>query len=166
MNTDSFVDSGTSPPQGAQTYGYIYLITNRSNGKKYVGQAIDCERRWKQHRRSTAWCRDAIALGEDLSWEIIYTADTPEALTVKERHHILRHDTLGSGYNNAWPPGNSIREGLRNAVAKGRRLGRPRHSYPQAKVERLRAEGLSWSEVSVKVSIPKATLLRKSLATS
>jgi DNA invertase Pin-like site-specific DNA recombinase len=59
-----------------------------------------------------------------------------------------------------------VRAGLHNAVAKGTRLGRPRHSYPQVKVERLRAEGLSWSEVSVKVSIPKATLLRKSLATS
>jgi DNA invertase Pin-like site-specific DNA recombinase len=54
-----------------------------------------------------------------------------------------------------------VRGGLRNAVAKGKRLGRPRHSYPQAKVERLRAEGRSWSEVAVKVGVPKATLLRK-----
>src|SRR5450759_3725591 len=31
-----------------------------------------------------------------------------------------------------------VRAGSRNAIAKGKRLGRPRHSYPQAKVERLR----------------------------
>ena len=55
-----------------------------------------------------------------------------------------------------------VRAGLRNAVAKGKRLGRPRHSYPQAKVERLRAAGHTWSEVAVKVGVPKATLLRKS----
>jgi DNA invertase Pin-like site-specific DNA recombinase len=57
-----------------------------------------------------------------------------------------------------------VRAGLRNAVAKGKRLGRPRHSYPQAKVERLRAAGHTWSEIAVKVGVPKATLLRKSQA--
>jgi len=57
-----------------------------------------------------------------------------------------------------------VRAGLRNAVAKGKRLGRPRHSYPQAKVERLRAAGHSWSKVAVEVGVPKATLLRKSQA--
>ena len=27
----------------------IYLITNKVNGKKYVGQSIDIEERWKDH---------------------------------------------------------------------------------------------------------------------
>lgn len=26
----------------------IYLITNKVNGKKYVGQSIDIEERWKR----------------------------------------------------------------------------------------------------------------------
>src|SRR6266705_5115334 len=39
-----------------------------------------------------------------------------------------------------------VRAGLRNARNRGKRLGRPRHSYPQGKVERLRANGLSWGE--------------------
>jgi DNA invertase Pin-like site-specific DNA recombinase len=38
-----------------------------------------------------------------------------------------------------------VRAGLRNARAKGKRLGRPRHVYPQPKVERLRALGLQSS---------------------
>jgi DNA invertase Pin-like site-specific DNA recombinase len=54
-----------------------------------------------------------------------------------------------------------VRAGLRNARAKGKRLGRPRHSYPQDQVERLRAEGLSWGEIAKRTSVPKATLLRK-----
>ena len=29
----------------------IYLITCRPNGRKYVGQSIDVDRRWSQHRR-------------------------------------------------------------------------------------------------------------------
>jgi DNA invertase Pin-like site-specific DNA recombinase len=57
-----------------------------------------------------------------------------------------------------------VRAGLRNAVAKGKRLGRPRHSYPQAKVERLRAAGQSWAQIADSVGVPKATLLRKSQA--
>jgi len=42
-----------------------------------------------------------------------------------------------------------VRAGLRNARAKGKRLGRPRHAYPQATVERLRDQGLlrkAWQE--------------------
>lgn len=57
-----------------------------------------------------------------------------------------------------------FRAGLRNARAKGKRLGRPRHAYPQAKVERLRAQGLSWADVAGRVGVPKATLLRKEKA--
>lgn len=55
-----------------------------------------------------------------------------------------------------------VRAGLRNAVAKGKRLGRPLTAYPQAKVQRLRAEGLSWAQIADSVGVPKATLLRKS----
>jgi DNA invertase Pin-like site-specific DNA recombinase len=53
-----------------------------------------------------------------------------------------------------------VRAGLRNARAKGKRLGRPRTPVPVAKVQRLRAQGLSWSKVSQRVGVPKATLLR------
>ena len=53
-----------------------------------------------------------------------------------------------------------VKAGLRNARAKGRRLGRPRALVNVARVQRLRAQGLSWREVSQKVGVPKATLLR------
>jgi len=29
----------------------IYLIENKINGKKYVGQSIDIERRWKDYKK-------------------------------------------------------------------------------------------------------------------
>jgi len=29
----------------------IYKITNKVNGKVYIGQSVDIERRWKEHRQ-------------------------------------------------------------------------------------------------------------------
>jgi DNA invertase Pin-like site-specific DNA recombinase len=53
-----------------------------------------------------------------------------------------------------------VRAGLRNARAKGKRLGRPTVNIPTAKVQRLRAQGLSWSRISEATGVAKATLLR------
>lgn len=55
-----------------------------------------------------------------------------------------------------------VRAGLRNARAKGKRLGRPMVSIPTAKVQRLRAQGLSWSRIAAATGVAKATLLRHS----
>ena len=33
-------------------YGYIYLITNTINGRKYVGQSLDADKRWRDHKQS------------------------------------------------------------------------------------------------------------------
>ena len=53
-----------------------------------------------------------------------------------------------------------VRAGLRNARAKGKRLGRPTVNIPTAKVQRLRAQGLSWSRIAAATGVAKATLLR------
>ena len=53
-----------------------------------------------------------------------------------------------------------VRAGLRNARAKGKRLGRPTVSIPTAKVQRLRAQGFSWSRIAEATGVAKATLLR------
>jgi DNA invertase Pin-like site-specific DNA recombinase len=41
-----------------------------------------------------------------------------------------------------------VRAGLRNAVAKGKRLGRPRKYVDTAKIARLRAQGRSWRKIA------------------
>ena len=41
-----------------------------------------------------------------------------------------------------------VRAGLRNAKAKGKKLGRPRIAVDAARVARLRAQGASWREIS------------------
>ena len=48
--------------------------------------------------------------------------------------------------------------GLRKAKASGKRIGRPRTVLNRFRVERLRAEGLSWREVARRMDIPKSTI--------
>jgi DNA invertase Pin-like site-specific DNA recombinase len=53
-----------------------------------------------------------------------------------------------------------IRAGLRNARAKGKRLGRPRVAVDAAKIASLRAEGRSWAQVEALTGISKGTAQR------
>jgi len=53
-----------------------------------------------------------------------------------------------------------VRAGLRNARAKGRKLGRPRVAVNAAQITRLRAQGQSWREVGKALGISAATALQ------
>ena len=53
-----------------------------------------------------------------------------------------------------------VKAGLRNARAKGKRLGRPRVSIPMAQVQRLRKERMSWGQIAKRTKLSKTTLMR------
>jgi DNA invertase Pin-like site-specific DNA recombinase len=53
-----------------------------------------------------------------------------------------------------------VRAGLRNAKAKGKRIGRPRQQVDCAKVLELRAQGLSWRDVSDRLKLGLGTVYR------
>lgn len=53
-----------------------------------------------------------------------------------------------------------VRAGLRNAKAKGKKLGRPRRRVDRAKVERLRAGGQSWNAISKLLKVSRGTITR------
>jgi DNA invertase Pin-like site-specific DNA recombinase len=55
-----------------------------------------------------------------------------------------------------------VRAGLRNAKAKGRRLGRPRVEVDLTKIESLRSEGRSWAAIGVEMGIGEGTARRAS----
>jgi DNA invertase Pin-like site-specific DNA recombinase len=55
-----------------------------------------------------------------------------------------------------------VRAGLRNARAKGRKLGRPRKPLDAAKLTRLRAQGASWRAVGAALGVSPATALHAS----
>ncbi|MGA3293837.1 MAG: recombinase family protein [Candidatus Acidiferrales bacterium] len=51
-----------------------------------------------------------------------------------------------------------VRAGLRNARAKGKRLGRPRVAVDAARIARLRASGLSWPAVARELGVSVGTV--------
>ena len=53
-----------------------------------------------------------------------------------------------------------VRAGIRNARAKGKRLGRPRTAVDAARIAALRAQGCSWSEICGETGIGKGTAQR------
>ena len=53
-----------------------------------------------------------------------------------------------------------VRAGIRNARAKGRRLGRPRVIVDALRIASLRARGNSWSQIQAELGISKGTAQR------
>ena len=53
-----------------------------------------------------------------------------------------------------------VRAGLRNARAKGKRLGRPRVVVDRSRIGRLRAQGRSWREITEETGVSKGTAQR------
>lgn len=80
----------------------IYLITNKINGKKYVGFTNDPKRRWKDHRSRNSVIGKALRKygRENFSFEIIYQSkDAEHCLSVMEPYFIAEHDAFNNGYN-------------------------------------------------------------------
>ena len=53
-----------------------------------------------------------------------------------------------------------VKAGLRNARAKGKRLGRPKRVVDLGRIAALRAEGAGWKHIAAKMSIGVGTLYR------
>ena len=53
-----------------------------------------------------------------------------------------------------------VRAGLRNARAKGKRLGRPRKVLDAARIAALRAQGLGWRRIAAELEVGVGTLYR------
>ena len=53
-----------------------------------------------------------------------------------------------------------VRAGLRNARAKGKRLGRPRVIVDASRIAAIRAQGRSWAAIKAEVGVSKGTAQR------
>ena len=84
----------------------IYKITNKLNGKIYVGQSVDIHRRWAEHKKNSkdknktsllyqAMRADGI---ENFSFEIIEEC-SKESLNEREKYWINEYNTIENGYN-------------------------------------------------------------------
>jgi DNA invertase Pin-like site-specific DNA recombinase len=53
-----------------------------------------------------------------------------------------------------------VRAGLRNARAKGKRLGRPKRIINEQRISALRAQGLGWKVIAADMGVGVGTILR------
>lgn len=84
------------------TYGVIYCITNKINGKKYVGLTTrGIEQRFDEHCKADSYVGKAIRkYGEgNFSISVLDTAESREELTRKEIDWISKLGAFGDGYN-------------------------------------------------------------------
>lgn len=89
--------------------GFIYHITNKINGKKYIGQTVDIEHRIKRHflelqkgeHHSTKLQRAFDKYGKD-NFEIEYSQKqfkTYEDLLIAQKEEIDKFNSYENGYN-------------------------------------------------------------------
>lgn len=85
---------------------YIYKVTNKLNGRSYVGQTYDVRSRWWLHKRCRPEddCYFHRALkrygADNFTWEVIDTANSKEEANHKEIEYIKTLNTLRpNGYN-------------------------------------------------------------------
>lgn len=83
--------------------GIIYKVTNKVNGKSYIGQTrYTIEFRWKQHqhKKDNTYFHNAIhKYGiENFSIEILEECNV-EDLNSREIFYIAKYDTFNNGYN-------------------------------------------------------------------
>lgn len=78
------------------------MITNRANGKRYVGQTTrEVEKRFGEHSKANSYIGNAIrkhGVG-CFSIEVIDFAKNAEELNEKEKYYIEKFETYGEGYN-------------------------------------------------------------------
>lgn len=81
----------------------IYKITNKINGKCYIGQSIDIERRWREHKRARdenkILYKDIKRYGiKNFEFKILQECQIDE-LDELEIYYIKKFDTFNNGYN-------------------------------------------------------------------
>lgn len=87
----------------------IYCITNTLNNKKYIGQSIDIENRWKQHCNSSSKGTMRISRAikkygkESFTFKLLHECE--ESLLNKlELYFITKYETIApKGYNTCIP---------------------------------------------------------------
>ena len=57
-----------------------------------------------------------------------------------------------------------VRAGLRNAKARGNRLGRPRRIVDHSRIASLRAQGFAWAAIGAKMGVGEGTVRRAAIA--
>ena len=80
----------------------IYKVTNKINGKVYIGQSVDIGRRWREHMtaKDDIYFHKAIQKYgvENFEWEVIEQCKKKD-LDEREIYWIEYYDSFNKGYN-------------------------------------------------------------------
>lgn len=103
----------------------IYKVTNKINGKVYIGQSVDIGRRWREHMnaKDDIYFHKAIQKYgvENFEWEVIEQCKKKD-LDEREIYWIEYYDSFNKGYN-CTKGGDGMRAGVnageRNPSWKG-----------------------------------------------
>lgn len=96
----------------------IYKITNKINGKIYIGQSMNIERRLKEHMKlikegSKGWYKEAKETGiENFTFEVIQECPVEE-LNDMEDYYIKKYKAIKFGYNTI---GVGVETGVRSFI--------------------------------------------------
>lgn len=98
----------------------IYKITNKLNGKSYIGQSIHCGKRLDEHCKGDQLVDKAIQLDgiENFTFEILKETNKSE-LSFWEDYFILKYGTMyPDGYNKKWNTSEDMRNNILAALNK------------------------------------------------
>lgn len=93
------------------SFGYIYKLTNRINGKVYIGQTTQIENRFKKYKGGHCETQPKLYKAlkkygvDSFLFEIFDTADNSDTLNFLEETYIACFDSIEYGYNSR-PGGN------------------------------------------------------------
>lgn len=135
----------------------VYKITNKLNGKIYIGQSLNTQRRWKEHQAS--WVQNSIINKavrkygpENFEIEILYKG---ENYNEKEKYFIEHFDSINKGYNLL--PG-----GEEPPILKGDKNPATTHEeeWVDALVERIAETKDSFREIAIDFNCAVSTVER------
>lgn len=95
----------------------IYKLTNKSNGKIYIGSAVNIKKRWGLHERHAFQDKPKFLISRALkkhgingfSWEIIEEVKKKELLLEREQHYLDTFKPFApKGYNVCKTAGNTL----------------------------------------------------------
>lgn len=104
----------------------IYKIENKINGKSYIGQSIDIERRWQEHynrKNYTYYNKHPLYVAFNKygiqNFDFVILEECNQALLDdKEKYYIKKYNSYSNGYNFTRGGNSSVPKKLSNKKAK------------------------------------------------
>lgn len=96
----------------------IYKITNKNNGKSYIGQSIHCGKRLDEHCKGEQLIDNVIQIEgvSNFTFNVLKEVDKSE-LSYWEDYYIIKYNTMfPNGYNQRWNCNAITRETIRNKI--------------------------------------------------